>query len=175
LEKAIEWLRKKGQQVAAKKQSERTAHEGMIESYIHGNSRVGVLLELNCETDFVARNEEFKALAHDIAMHIAAMSPEYISAEDIPADVIEKEKEIEAEKLKTEGKPEEMIEKILEGKVKKFAGEVCLLDQVFVKDDKTTVEDVVNNATQKLGEKIVIRRFVRYSLEGDPIMCSIKE
>lgn len=175
IEKAIEWLRKKGQQVAAKKQSERTAHEGIVESYIHGNGRVGVLLELNCETDFVARNEEFKELAHDIAMHIAAMSPEYISRDDIPEEVIAKEKEIEAEKLKTEGKPEDMIEKILEGKSKKFASEVCLLHQSFVKDDTTSVEDVVNNATQKLGEKIVIRRFVRYSLEGDPIMCSIKD
>src|SRR3989338_2671175 len=174
-EKAIEWLRKKGQQIALKKQSERTAHEGLIESYIHGNGRVGVLLEKNCETDFVARNSEFKSLAHDIAMHIVAMSPRFITSGDVPNEVIEKEKEIEREKLHNEGKPVDMIEKILEGKMNKFFSDVCLMNQLFVKDDSQTIQDIVNSATAKLGEKVVIRRFSRYSLETESIICAIKE
>jgi len=174
-EKAIEWLRKKGQQIALKKQSERTAHEGVVESYIHSNSRVGVLLELNCETDFVARNSEFKSLAHDIAMHIAAMNPRFIASGDVPVEVIEKEKEIEREKLHNEGKSADMIEKILEGKMNKFFSDVCLMNQLFVKDDSQTIQDIVNSATAKLGEKVVIRRFSRYSLESEPTACSIKE
>ncbi len=164
IEKAIEILRKKGAVKAAKKSAERTACQGLIESYIHANGRVGVLLELRCETDFVARNQEFKDLAHDIAMQIAATSPIYIKPENVPTAEIEKEKEIYREQLKNEGKPENVREKIIEGKLNKYLQEVCLLKQPFIKDDKITVEELLTRAIAKIGEKIEVANFTRYQI-----------
>ncbi len=164
IEKAIDWLRKKGQLTAAKKQMERVASEGIIGSYIHSNAKVGVMVELNCETDFVARNDEFKALARDIAMHIAAFNPLYINKEEVPAEVIEKEIEIETERLQNENKPEEIRAKILQGKLLKYYGEVCLLLQPYAKDDSMTVADVITHVSAKVGEKIVVKRFTRFAI-----------
>ena len=160
--KAEEWLRKKGITGAAKK-SGRTAAEGLIGSYVH-NGKVGVLVEVNCETDFVARNEDFQALVRDIALHIAALNPQYVRREEIPAEVLEKEKEIERVKLREQKKPEAMIEKILTGKIGKYFETVCLVDQPFVKDDKKKVHEVVTEAIAKIGENISIRRFTRYQV-----------
>lgn len=164
---AVEALRKAGAAKAAKK-ADRAAAEGIVVSYVHGNSQVGVLLELNSETDFVARNDDFKALANDIALHIAAMNPQYLSVEDVPADVVAKEREIIAEQLKNEGKPADRIEQILEGKLKKFYSEVVLLEQPFVKDDALTVSALIQAAIQKIGENIRVARFVRFAIKGGP-------
>jgi len=161
IEKAIEILRKKGIKLASEKSS-RSAKDGRIESYIHMNGRIGVLLEVNCETDFVARNDEFKKFTKDISMHIAASKPKYVKREDIPAEVIEKEKEILAAPIKN--KPKEAQEKILSGKLEKFYEEVCLMDQPFVKDPKQNIKDLLHSLIAKIGENIVIRRFVRYQL-----------
>ncbi len=161
-DKAIEILRKKGAATAAKR-SDRDAKEGIVVSYIH-NGRIGALLELNSETDFVARNEDFKALAADIVMHVAAAAPEYVSPEDVPAEIVEKEKEIEKAKLLEAGKPAEVIEKILEGKIAKYFSQVCLMKQSFVKNPDVTIEDIINEKTAAIGEKLVVRRFVRYEL-----------
>ena len=163
MEKAVEYLRKKGLSSAAKK-ADRTAKEGYITSYIHTNNKVGVLLQLNCETDFVARNEEFRNLAKEIAMQIAAISPQYVSSTDVPAEVVEKEKEIYREQMKDSGKPANVIEKILEGKVKKFYSEVCLLDQEYIKDGKLTINDLVKNVVATLGENISVGRFERFQI-----------
>jgi len=163
LEKAIDFLRKKGQKFADGKGS-RTTNEGIIEAYIHSNSKIGVLLELVCETDFVARNEEFKKLAHDIALHIAAANPRWKEREEVPEEIIEKEKQIYKEALKNEKKPEEMIEKIAGNKLEKFYNTSCLLEQGFVKDDKITIKDLIHTMVAKLGENIQIKRFVRFSL-----------
>jgi elongation factor Ts len=163
MEKAVEYLRKKGLSSAAKK-SARSAKEGIVTAYIHSNNKVGVLLELNCETDFVARNGEFQALAKDIAMQIAAASPQYVSSEDVPADVIEKEREIYREQMKDSGKPANVVEKIIDGKVKKFFSEVCLLDQEFIKDNKLTVNDLIKNMIATLGENITVGRFERFQI-----------
>ncbi|HPA72016.1 MAG: translation elongation factor Ts [Spirochaetes bacterium] len=163
MEKAVEYLRKKGLSSAAKK-AERTAKEGYITSYIHTNNKVGVLLQLNCETDFVARNEEFRNLAKEIAMQIAAISPQYVSSTDVPAEVVEKEKEIYREQMKDSGKPANVIEKILEGKVKKFYSEVCLLDQEYIKDGKLTINDLLKNMVATLGENISVGRFERFQI-----------
>jgi len=164
IEKAIDYLRKKGDVKVSKKTAGRNAGEGIIHSYIHAGGAVGVLLQLNCETDFVARNEEFKSLAHDLAMHIAAASPLYVQAEDVPEEEIQREKEIYREQLKAEGKNDEIIEKIMEGKVQKYYGEVCLLNQPFIKDDKKTVKQAITEAIAKLGEKIQIVKFARYQI-----------
>lgn len=163
LVKAEELLRKKGLKTVAKKAG-RSAKEGVVTSYIHAGGKVGVLVELNCETDFVARNEEFQALAKDIAMHIAASAPEYLKPEDVPAEVLEKEKEILREQLRAEKKPEVMLDKIIEGKLAKFYEERCLLKQVFIKDETKKVEDLVKEAIAKIGENIELRRFTRYAL-----------
>lgn len=163
MEKAIEYLRKKGLSVAAKK-AERTAKEGIITAYIHSNNKVGVLLELNCETDFVARNAEFQELAKDIAMQIAAANPLYIRSEDVPQEVIEKEREIYREQMKDSGKPANVVEKIIDGKIKKFFSEVCLLDQEFIKDNKMTVNDLIKNKIATLGENITVGRFARFQI-----------
>ncbi len=163
IEKAIDFLRKKGQKFADGKGS-RTTNEGMIESYIHSNSKIGVLLELVCETDFVARNEEFKKLAHDIALHIAAANPRWKERKEVPEEIVEKEKQIYKEALKNEKKPEEMIEKIAGNKLEKFYNTSCLLEQGFVKDDKITIKDLIHAMVAKLGENIQIKRFVRFSL-----------
>ncbi|MDI6714011.1 MAG: translation elongation factor Ts [Thermodesulfovibrio sp.] len=159
--KAIEYLRQKGLATAQKKAG-RTATEGIITSYIHMD-KIGVLLELNCETDFVARNEEFRQLAKDIAMHIAAANPQYISKEDIPQEIIEKEKEIYKAQI-TGNKPPQVIEKIIEGKLEKFFEEMCLLNQPFIREPEKKIQDLITEKIAKFGENIVIRRFVRFQV-----------
>jgi len=161
-EKAIDLLRQKGLATAQKK-SGRTASEGLIESYIH-MGKIGTMVEINCETDFVARTDDFKELAKDIAMHIAATNPLYLSREDIPQDVIEHEKEIYRSQVTN--KPPQVVEKILEGKLEKFYTDMCLIDQIFVKDpdQKKKVKDIVTDKIAKLGENIIIRRFARFQL-----------
>lgn len=159
--KAIEYLRQKGLATAQKKAG-RTASEGIIASYIHMD-KIGVLLELNCETDFVARNEEFRQLAKDIAMHIAAANPQYVSKEQIPQEVIEKEKEIYRAQI-TGNKPPQVIEKIIEGKLEKFYEEMCLLNQPFVKEPERKIQDLITEKIAKFGENIVVRRFVRFQV-----------
>jgi len=163
LEEAVELLRKRGIAKAAKKAGRETK-EGIIHAYIHAGGRVGVLLELNCETDFVAKNELFKELANEIALQIAAMKPQYVSRDTVPKEVIEKEGEIAREAAIAEGKPEHIAEKIAEGKVEKFLKEVCLLEQPYIKDDKKTVEDLIKEYIAKLGENIQVRRFTRYEI-----------
>jgi elongation factor Ts len=160
--KAEEWLRKKGITGAAKKAG-RIAAEGLVGAYVH-NGKIGVLVEVNCETDFVARNDDFQALVRDMALHIAAANPSYVRREDVPADLLEKEKEIERVKLREQKKPEAMLEKILGGKMERFFETVCLLDQPFVKDDKKKVGQVLTEAVVKIGENITIRRFTRYQV-----------
>jgi len=166
LEKAEVILREKGLAAASKK-STRATNQGLIDSYIHLGSRIGVLVEVNCETDFVARNEMFKELVHNIALHIAASAPLYVSREDIPKEIIEAEKEIYRKQALNEGKPESVVEKIVEGKLKKYYEEICLLDQPYVKDNDKTVGDLVREAILKTGENIVVRRFARFVLGED--------
>lgn len=161
MEKAMEFLREKGLATAAKKQG-RTATEGIVESYIHAGGRIGVLVEVNCETDFVAMNDKFKDFVKDIAMHIAASNPLYVSSEEIPADVIEKEKAILKAQAINEGKPEKIADKIVEGRIGKYYEEVCLLEQGFVKDPDKKVKDVLTEMIATIGEKISIRRFARF-------------
>lgn len=163
LEKAIVLLRKKGYARAQAKMSRETA-EGMVGSYIHLDGKLGVLVELNCESDFVARNEEFKELVKNIAMHIAASNPKYISPEDVAPEVMEQEKEIIREQFKDSKKPPEIIEKIVQGKLDKFYEEVCLLDQPYVKDDKVSVKQLISTYIAKFGENIRIKRFARFEL-----------
>lgn len=162
-DKAIEILRKKGFE-KAKSKSSRATNQGIIASYIHANQKIGVLLELGCETDFVAKNEDFLALAKEITLQIAGMNPLYVSVQEIPEDELEKEKEIYREQLKKSGKPDNIIDKIVEGKLNKFYSEVCLLNQKFFKDDKKTMENLITEAIHKIGENIVVKRFVRYQL-----------
>lgn len=162
-EKAIVLLRKAGKQTAEKKQS-REAHEGTIGSYVHSNGKIAALVVLNCETDFVARNEEFKELAKDLAMQVAAMSPRYVSPDDVPEDVKEHEREIYREQMAREGKPTEIVEKIVEGKLQKFYADVCLTKQAFIKEDSMIIEDLITEKTAKLGEKIVIREMSRLNV-----------
>lgn len=162
IDKAIECLRKKGAATAAKR-ADREAKEGIIATYVHGD-KIGVLVEVNSETDFVARSDDFKSFARDVAMHIAAAGPEYLNPEDVPEDVLSKEREIEIEKLKKEGKPENMLDKIWEGKKEKFFQENCLVKQSFVKNPDITIEDLLSELIGKIGEKIEIRRFCRFEL-----------
>lgn len=162
-EKAVEILRKKGFEKAKSKASRATT-QGLIGSYIHSNGQIGVLLELACETDFVAKNEDFKQLAKDISMQIAAMNPQYISEKDIPEAVLEKEKEIYREQMKNSGKPDNIIEKIIEGKLNKYYSDICLLHQAFFKEDKKTIENLIAETIHKIGENIVVKRFVRYQV-----------
>ncbi|MBF8280371.1 MAG: Elongation factor Ts [Candidatus Magasanikbacteria bacterium] len=168
--KAEETLRKKGIAKAVKK-AERSTGEGVVHAYIHGGGKIGVLVEVLCETDFVARTEAFQSLVHDLALHIAAMDPLYLSSEIVPPEVLEKEKEILMGELKAEGKPVEIIAKILDGKVQKYYSEVCLLNQPYFKDDKKTVAEVMQEAVSKLGENIQISRFTRYVLSGGSRTC----
>ncbi|ANQ53706.1 elongation factor Ts [Thermosipho sp. 1070] len=163
IEKAIEVLRKRGIAKAAKKASRETG-EGIIASYVHFNKRIGVLVELNCETDFVARTEEFQELGNKIAMHIAAMSPRWVKREEVPQEVIEKEKDIYREQLKDSGKPENVIERIIEGKLNKFFEENCLYEQKFAFDEEKTVEDMIKEAIAKIGENIKVSRFVKFTV-----------
>jgi len=163
LEKAIEFLRKEGI-ATAEKRAQKETKEGLIEAYIHPGSRLGVLLEVNCETDFVARTEEFKSLARDLSMQVAAASPLYISKEEVPSKVIEKEKEIYRAQAVKEGKPEKILDQIVEGKLKKFYSQVCLLDQPFIKEEKKSITNLIKEEKAKLGENITVRRFVRFKL-----------
>jgi elongation factor Ts len=160
LELAETILRKKGIAKAEKK-ADRQAKEGIISSYIHLGGRVGVLIEVNCETDFVAKNENFQAFVKDITLHIAAANPKYLSREDVPEALIAKEKDIAADQVK--GKPANIVDKIVEGKIEKIFSDLCLLEQTFIKDDSKTINDVVKGKIAELGENIVIRRFVRYA------------
>jgi elongation factor Ts len=163
-EEAVALLRKKGHVTLAKK-SERVANQGLVVSYIHGAGRVGVLLELNCETDFVARNDEFKALAGELAMHIAAAAPSYISREEVPQSVIDSEKEIYAEQMKD--KPENMKEQILNGKLEKFFEQSCLVDQPYVRTPEIKVKDLIAEKVGKIGENIRVKRFARFVLGAE--------
>ncbi len=160
---AVAYLREKGLAEAAKK-VDRAAREGVIEAYVHHGSRVGVILELNCETDFVARTEEFRALAHDLALHIAFANPRYLSRDRVPAEVVEEERRIYRTQALEEGKPENVVDRIVQGKLEKFYQSVCLLEQAFIKDEDRTVEQVLKEHTALLGENIVVRRFARYEL-----------
>ncbi|MBO8127589.1 MAG: translation elongation factor Ts [Peptococcaceae bacterium] len=163
IEKAIDYLREKGLSKAAKKAG-RAASEGIVDSYIHSNGKIGVLIEVNCETDFVAKTPEFKAFVRDLAMQVAAASPEYVSREEVPAEVVEKEKSILRAQALNEGKPEKIIEKMVEGRLEKFYKDVCLLEQPFIKDPDKAVRDVVNEMIAKLGENMVVKRFVRFEV-----------
>jgi elongation factor Ts len=163
IEKAIDWLRAKGIAQAAKKAG-RAATEGTVHAYIHAGGRIGVLVEVNCETDFVALTDNFKALVNDIAMHIAASAPEYVQREDVPADAIAREKEIQKARVMEEGKPAAVAEKIVDGRIGKFFEQVCLLEQKFIKDDSLTVKEYIGQAVGKMGENVKVRRFVRYEL-----------
>ncbi|HEV8540289.1 MAG TPA: translation elongation factor Ts [Nitrospiraceae bacterium] len=163
IEKAIEHLRQKGL-AAAQKKSSRETNEGLITSYIHPGNRIGVLVEVNCETDFVARNEEFQAFVKDIALQIAASNPAFVKREDIAPKLIEKEKQIYLAQAKEMGKPEPAWAKIVEGKLEKFYQESCLLEQVFIKDPTVTIKDLLVQKISKIGENIAIRRFTRYQL-----------
>ncbi|MDQ5931415.1 MAG: elongation factor Ts [Patescibacteria group bacterium] len=160
---AEELLRKKGILKAGKK-SDRVAGEGIVYSYIHGGGKVGVMLELRCETDFVARTDGFVQLAHDIALHIAAMNPLYLDETAVPAELVEKEREIYKAELAESKKPEEIMAKILDGKVQKYYSDICLLKQAFIKDESMTVEDVIKHGISKMGENIQMKRFVRFHL-----------
>ena len=162
-DKAIEYLRKKGIASAAKKAG-RATKEGAVYSYIHGEGKVGVLVEINCETDFVARTEQFRGFVKDVSMHIAAANPLYVRPEEVPADVVAKEKEIAVAQMQASGKPAAVLEKIAEGKIKKFYEDSCLLNQAFVKDPNKTIEQLLKETIAALGENITIRRFTRYVL-----------
>ncbi|MGA3208365.1 MAG: translation elongation factor Ts [Syntrophales bacterium] len=165
-EKAIDCLRKKGMS-AATKRSSKAAKDGVIASYIHMGGKIGVLVEVNCETDFVAKTNDFRLLAKELTMHIAAANPRYLKSEDIPPDILEREKEIYRSQAMAEKKPEKIWDKIIEGKLKKYYEDVCLLDQKFIKDTAITVGMLVSNMIAKTGENIVIRRFVRFQLGAD--------
>ena len=163
IEKAVEYLREKGLSAAVKKAG-RVASEGMVDSYIHMGGKIGVLVEVNCETDFVAKTDTFKALVHDVALQIAASNPLFISKDEVPTANLEKEREILRAQALNEGKPEKIVERMVEGRIEKYYKEVCLLEQPFVKNPDITVQDLVNEATLASGEKIAIRRFTRYEL-----------
>ena len=166
LDKAVEALRKSGA-AKAEKRADRAANEGVVDSYIHPGNRVGVLIEVNCETDFVARTPEFGALVRNLAMQAAAAGAEYVRREDVPAERIARERAIYAGQLEGQGKPANIVEKIVDGKLNKFFAEVCLLEQAYIKDDAKTVNDIVQEAAAKTGENIVVRRFMRYRLGQD--------
>ena len=163
MEKAVAYLREKGLAAVAKKAG-RIAAEGVVTSYIHMGGKIGVLVEVNCETDFVAKGDAFNALAKDIAMQIAAARPEVVNIEDVNPENVEKERQILIEQAKNEGKPQEVAEKVVEGRLKKYYKQVCLMEQEFVKDSSKTVRDLITEATLKIGEKITIRRFVRFEM-----------
>ncbi|MCB8985638.1 MAG: translation elongation factor Ts [Ardenticatenaceae bacterium] len=162
-EKAADLLREKGAARAAKR-ADREANEGVIELYAHPGNRVGVILELNCETDFVARNEQFRELAHDLALHIAAMNPQYMNAEDVPQEELDRELDVLRNQALAEGKPEAIVDKIVSGRLNKFYEEFCLMEQPFVKDESIKIKDMITEAVRTTGENIKIRRFARYEL-----------
>ncbi|HMZ06161.1 MAG TPA: translation elongation factor Ts [Anaerolineales bacterium] len=162
-DKAVDWLREKGMATAAKR-SDRDASNGVVELYSHGNGRVGVMVEINCETDFVARNEQFRHLAHEIALQIAASAPKYIVADQIPAAELEHEAEIARARAKEEGKPDNVLPKIVEGRIEKFKDEVCLLRQAYIRDESISIEKLILQNVAAIGENIIVRRFQRWEL-----------
>jgi elongation factor Ts len=162
-EQAIAYLREKGMSEAAKK-SASAASEGLVEAYVHHGSQVGVLVELNCETDFVARTEDFQVLAHNLALHIAFAAPEYLVREDVPEEVIENEKDIFRKRALEEGKPEHIVDRIVEGRLDKFFEQTCLMEQPFVKNEDKTIEDLINESITAFGENVVVGRFDRYEV-----------
>ena len=162
-DKAVDWLREKGMATAAKR-ADRDASNGTVELYSHGNGRVGVMVEINCETDFVARNEQFRTLAHEIALQIAASAPKYITADEIPAAELEHESEIARARAKEEGKPDNVLPKIVEGRIEKFKDEVCLLRQPYIRDESITIEKLILQNVAAIGENIIVRRFQRWEL-----------
>lgn len=161
--KAVDWLRAKGIASAAKKAS-RTAAEGLIGYYIHGEGRIGVLVEVNCETDFVGRNEDFQALVRDISMHIASENPRYLTKEEVPAADAEAERQIQIQRVMEEGKPQQIAERIVAGRISKWYEDVCLMEQKFIKDDSKTIGDLIAGAVSRMGENIRIRRFARFEV-----------
>ncbi|KAF0195451.1 MAG: elongation factor T [Bacillota bacterium] len=163
MDKAIEFLREKGL-AAANKKAGRITSEGVVEAYIHGNGRIGVLVEVNCETDFVAKNEAFRSLVRDIGMQIAAANPQYLTREEVPASIIEHEKDILRAQAINEGKPEKIIDKMVEGRLEKFFAEACLLEQPFIREGEQTVKEFIQSKVATLGENITVRRFVRYQM-----------
>jgi len=163
IEQAINVLRKKGQAAAAKK-AQRATSEGLVSSYIHAGGKIGVLVEIDCESDFVARTEDFQRLCHDVAMHIAALDPRFLRREEVTQEVLDREREIFREQAKSTGKPDGVIEKIVNGKMEKFYEENCLYEQHFIKDESTTVKELVDQAIAKMGENITIRRFSRFKV-----------
>ena len=167
IEKAISVLRKKGQAAAAKK-AQRAASEGLVGSYIHAGGKIGVIVEVNCESDFVARTEAFQHLCHEVAMHIAALDPRYVRREEVTPEMLDKEREIYREQARTTGKPEAIIEKIVAGKMEKFYEENCLYEQHFIKDESLTITELINQTIAKLGENISVRRFVRFKVGEGP-------
>ncbi len=163
LEKAVDYLRQKGLAAAAKKMS-RVAAEGLVGAYIHAGGKIGVMVELNCETDFVARTPEFQALLKDIAMQVAAASPRYIRREDVPAEEVERERGIYRSQVLEQGKPEKIVDKIVDGKLDRFYSEICLVEQAFIKDPDKKVGDLLQDAVARMGENIQVRRFMRYQV-----------
>ncbi len=162
-QKAVDWLREKGMATAAKR-ADRDASNGMVELYSHGGGRVGVMVEVNCETDFVARSEQFRTLAHEIALQIAASAPKYVKAEDIPASELDHEAEIARTRAKEEGKSGAVVDKIVEGRLEKFKDEVCLLRQTYIRDEGTTIEKLIMQNVAAIGENVIVRRFQRWEL-----------
>ena len=163
LDKAVQYLRERGLAAAAKKAG-REARDGVVELYSHGGGRVGVMVEVNCETDFVARTEQFRTFAHDLALHIAASNPQYLDTADIPADVLENEKAIARARALQEGKPEKVVDRIVEGRMEKFHQEVCLMRQPFVRDEAVTISQLLTQTIAAIGENVIIRRFARWEL-----------
>ena len=163
MDKAIDFLREKGLAAAAKK-ADRIATDGLVESYIHAGGRIGVLVEINCETDFVAKTDDFKTLVKDIAMHIAAANPLYVLREEVPAEILTHEREILKAQAINEGKPENIAEKMVEGRIEKYYKDHCLMDQIFVKDGESTITELIKSNIAKMGENITIRRFARFNL-----------
>ena len=170
IEKAVDWLRKKGIAKAAKRAG-RSTSEGRVASYIHAGDMVGVLLEIDCESDFVARTDEFRNLCHDLALHVAAAEPRFIGRDEVTQDILDRERAIFEAQVAEAGKPAKVAEKIIAGKMDKFYEEACLLEQHFIKDDKVTVKELVDGAIGKLGENIQVRRFVRFKL-GEPTLAA---
>jgi len=161
VDRALDWLRAKGIAGAAKRAS-RTAAEGLCEAYIHAGGKIGVLVEINCETDFVAMNENFRGLARDLAMQVAASAPDYVRREEVPPEAIERERAVQLKRVMDEGKPEHIAQKIVEGRMSKFYEDVCLLEQKFIKDDSKTIDQLVKESVATLGENIQVRRFARF-------------
>jgi len=171
IDEAIKWLREKGVAAAAKRIGRETK-EGLVYSYIHPGSRIGVMLELNCETDFVAKNPEFEQLAKDVAMQVAASSPQFVTRDQVPEGLLEAEKDILRNQAIQGGKPAQVVDKIVTGRIEKYYGQVCLMEQPFVKDMNRTVQDIVTEAIAKFGENMAVRRFVRYQLGGELALTS---